>query len=410
MGDGGNRLLPAAEPREVRRSGQPSHLVLDASNRVVASLAPDTDGILQVSPRAWSSPFASTPMIALSATANLAMAVVAPTNGKPSLYLADLSNDDGWKAWLTPSEVAKPDWGTIRGLSADRDGFYVLDDDGANLRIGHAFATGAYHEVLRFPRLSGMTSVSLASGYLHGVVVAMSTATAHDLVFIDIDRDQVVSVSHATGAGAVLEARVGRGGVVWSEPLTNGDVTVHEEPGAVPAEMIRACTHVKLTGTRSYHSGIRIIGEATFATDHTFAVPDAVYVTEGSAGNKRARVLFSASSGDVTCEYRGAAPLSHPLTASDVDLGRRYTLEACEGGLHAGDPVVASHVTLSVTGGDKNFGRNPATNPIEPDEEGDDDILDTDLSQPPTHVTAIVHLDEGGASSHTFGTMTSSCP
>ena len=401
------RLIPVSEPRELRRVGQPSHVVLDAAGRIQAVLQPDATGVVGVRS------FAPTgrgvgALVAVSAAANIAMGVSGSESGS-ALLVASLDTGT-WEPWVRSSAVAPIPVGQIVGLTGTRDGFYLLDDvGGGTLRLARIAPEGLVLELLRFPKPSGMVSFSLAAGYPRGLVVGASNSTSHAVLALDLDGDRVVSVRTLAGTGALADARMGRGGLVWLEPSSIGDAIVHEEIAPALSEVVRACNIVTLTGSRWYHPTIRLPGESTFAAPLAVSVPAEIHVLEGSAGNKRATITFTrANAQPVVCSYRGDAHVAHPRTPADIDRGKTYAFKSCTFGKKVGDSVTTTKVSLDVRGGDRNGDR--ASPPFEVDEDDDDDNDDVDRSRPPVHVEATAQLLEVGAGQHSYGTFRSTCP
>lgn len=126
-----------------------------------------------------------------------------------------------------------------------------------------------------------------------------------------------------------------------------------------PDDLASSCgDSVSLVASRTYSPSVWTDAVADPATPLTFAVPAALTVTDGNAGNKRASLSFSLAGGSVvTCDYDGGSPVAHPVDPADVAAGLQYVLDACDDGSVAGELATADHFELHLQNGDSSLPR-----------------------------------------------------
>ncbi len=86
---------------------------------------------------------------------------------------------------------------------------------------------------------------------------------------------------------------------------------------------------VTIEATR-FHSPTRSVdGHANFTPSMSFAIPAAIPVVAGNAGNKKAALTINLGNRTVVCEYRSRSNQSHPQGATQLALASSYVLQRC---------------------------------------------------------------------------------
>lgn len=117
---------------------------------------------------------------------------------------------------------------------------------------------------------------------------------------------------------------------------------------------------IDLTAERRYSPSRWTDADVSFPAPFTFALPAALPVTTGNAGNHDAILTLHTTGGcETRCKYRGGANQSHPHSPSQIAAGLRYEFAFCTGrgmSLHPGSLVEVDRVELHVDNGDSHRG------------------------------------------------------
>jgi hypothetical protein len=90
------------------------------------------------------------------------------------------------------------------------------------------------------------------------------------------------------------------------------------------------CRSVTVEATRFYSPTRSVDGNATFSPPMSFAIPAALPVVAGNAGNKKATLTIDLGSTTIDCEYQSRSTQSHPTSPAQLALASSYVLTSCE--------------------------------------------------------------------------------
>ncbi|MDP2270818.1 MAG: hypothetical protein Q8K32_08785 [Archangium sp.] len=102
-------------------------------------------------------------------------------------------------------------------------------------------------------------------------------------------------------------------------------------PDAGTPDAGTACLNrsVTIEATRFYSPTRSVDGQANFTPSMSFAIPAAIPVVAGNAGNKKADLTINLGNRTVECEYRSRSNQSHPTSPTQLALASSYVLDRC---------------------------------------------------------------------------------
>ncbi len=99
------------------------------------------------------------------------------------------------------------------------------------------------------------------------------------------------------------------------------------DAGTPPSCLNRSVT---IEATRFYRPTRSVDGQANFTPSMSFAIPAAIPVVAGNAGNKKADLTINLGNRTVKCEYRSRSNQSHPTSPTQLALASSYVLDRCQ--------------------------------------------------------------------------------
>lgn len=173
-----------------------------------------------------------------------------------------------------------------------------------------------------------------------GLVAFESRANGEaDLYLVELSSNRLFRVTETPGINESLNDVTvlpnGEVRLVWEadteDPITlERDANIYAATFSLQPAPAPTCRSVVLEATR-FHSPTRSVdGDVTFSPAMRFAIPGALPVVAGNAGNKKAYLTIELANKTIECEYRSRAHQSHPSTPSQLALASSYVLVRCE--------------------------------------------------------------------------------
>lgn len=191
-----------------------------------------------------------------------------------------------------------------------------------------------------------------------------------DLFLVDLATNRMFQITNTPDVTESLnDITVLPGGevrVVWQAVALN-DATrknifaaTFSLPGVGPPNPTCANRSATLEATRFYSPTRSVDGHLDFTPAMGFAIPAALPVVAGNAGNKKAYLTIELSDRTLKCEYRSGSTQSHPSSPSQLALATSYRFNGChqigcddDGAVYAANTVVtAASVRLHIQNGD----------------------------------------------------------
>ena len=183
---------------------------------------------------------------------------------------------------------------------------------------------------------------------IRGRIVAFESrvgAANPDLFLVDLATNRLFQITNTPNFSETLnDVTVLPGGevrLVWqaidqADP-TNGNIyasTFTLPPVAPPPPPLPVCRSATLEATRFYSPTRSVDGDANFSPAMPFAIPAAVPVVAGNAGNKKVTLTINLGTSTIECEYQSRSTQSHPTSPAQLALASSYVLTRCE--VHSG--------------------------------------------------------------------------
>ncbi|TXI16607.1 MAG: hypothetical protein E6Q62_11175 [Nitrosomonas sp.] len=194
----------------------------------------------------------------------------------------------------------------------------------------------------------------------------------------------------------------GIGGYTFAIHLEDRD-----EPNSDPVLIPGPVETKTLAATRTYSPSRWTNSSLSFPLGAQVAIPAALPVTAGNAGNRWTWLLFTRATATdlVRCMYRGGASTANPSDASEIELGRTVSLARCElsdenGEWHL-DPSMTAGSKLAVTAIDlivhNGSSKHPSPDNAQTTVSIDLDVIPNILQQGRTDYMRLVVFDPTGA-------------
>ncbi len=193
---------------------------------------------------------------------------------------------------------------------------------------------GAAETVLEIP--GGQFNPSV-----RGNVVAFESklpGAESDIYVVELSSNRIFQITSTPGLKESLNDITvlpnGEIRLVWQAQDPNNQVdpnaNIYGATFSLPEEQpLPMCRSTVLEATR-FHSPTRSVdGDVTFSPAMDFAIPAALPVVAGNAGNKKAYLTIELANKTIECEYRSRSTQSHPSNPTQLALASSYALVSC---------------------------------------------------------------------------------
>ena len=251
------------------------------------------------------------------------------------------SNCDVWRAVRSGTSwtVGAMSTSLLNEVSPDTNGSLIVFE-----RDNMAGPTGS--DIVLVPVNGGAETVLEIPGEqynpsIRGQLVAFESRVAlgnPDLFVVDLATNKLYQITDtATVSESLNDVTVLPTGdirVVWQAnsitELNNGNI--YGATFALPAPPApSSCLNRSaiLEATRFYSPTRSVDGTASFSPAMSFALPSAIPVTAGNAGNKKVRLTIDLGRSSIECDYRSRSNQSHPTSPAQLALASSYVFERC---------------------------------------------------------------------------------
>lgn len=270
----------------------------------------------------------------------------------------------GTSGWVVSTVAAS----NVAEANPDSNGAVTVFDANRGTVTGHDIylSTAAGEDRLE------LDGTQLNPSIAQGVVVFESKASdlaPADLFLYRLQDRKLFQLTNTVFNESLNDVTVlpdGRVRVVWASDDEGINRNIYGATFALPAVVTCPNRSVSLEASVSYQPLRWTADSEAVSPTMRFAIPSALTVTKGNAGNQFAYFSFrDGSKREVTCRYRGGSKDLHPKTPTEIQKGLRYAFDGClctgKTRYQAGSIATATRFELFVLSADVHLPKTTAT-------------------------------------------------